>query len=81
MSSIPRLQPGYYPNVKGFPANPARGMFQLSGPNRGCNDSLSWFVVDSVTYQGEEMTSIDMRFEHACVGGNGAARGRIRWAR
>ena len=34
-----------------------------------------------VTYQGEEMTSIDMRFEHACVGGNGAARGQIRWAK
>ena len=54
MSSLTRLEPGYYARLKGYPSqfNPARGGISWSGQGHGCNDSSGWFVVDSVSYEG-----------------------------
>jgi hypothetical protein len=80
MSSIPRLQPGYYPNLQGFPGNPARGTLSLGGQSRGCNTSTGWFVVNSVSYNGDTLTSLDATFVQHCEGHTAAARGRVRWS-
>jgi uncharacterized repeat protein (TIGR01451 family) len=81
MSSIPRLQPGYYPDVQGLVLhNPARGGMDVSGESRACNTLSGWFVIDSVTYTGTTVTAIDLRFEQHCENAAPALHGRIRWS-
>jgi hypothetical protein len=36
-------------------------------------------VVDSITYVGTALQSIDLRFEQHCEGGASALRGKIHW--
>lgn len=83
MSSLPRLEPGYYPRLKGYPSwyNPARGGISWGGMGRGCNESFGWFVVDTVSYDGTAMTALQARFEMYCDNSPGPLRGEIRWAR
>lgn len=81
MSSIPRLQPGYYPDVQRLQLhNPTRGGMDVSGDSRGCNTLSGWFVIDSVTYTGTTVTAIDVRFEQHCENVSPALHGRIRWS-
>jgi len=81
MSSVARLQPGYYGNLERYPFNnPARGALSWSGNGRGCNTLSGWFVVDAITYTGVTMTSIDLRFEQHCEGFGPALHGAIHWA-
>lgn len=80
MNSIARLEPGYYPNLQRWPFhNPTTGGLDWSGHGRGCNTLTGWFVVDSVTYVGTVISSIDLRFEQHCEGGGPALRGKIHW--
>ena len=83
MSSLTRLEPGYYARLKGYPSqfNPARGGISWSGQGHGCNDSSGWFVVDSVSYEGSAMTALQARFEMYCDGSPGPLRGEVRWSR
>jgi hypothetical protein len=79
-NTLARLQPGYYGDLTRWPFHdPAKGGLDWSGDGRGCNTLTGWFVVDSVTYSGTTLTSIDMRFEQHCEGGAAALHGRIRW--
>jgi hypothetical protein len=81
MSTLTRLEPGYYANLRRFPfQNPIRGGLSWSGEGRGCNTLTGWFVVDAVTYSGSTLTSIDLRFEQHCEGGGPALHGQIHWA-
>jgi hypothetical protein len=80
MSTLDRLQPGYYGNLQRHPFhNPVKGGLSWSGQGRGCNTLQGWFVVDSVTYVDDRLASISMRFEQHCEGGLPALRGAIRW--
>jgi hypothetical protein len=80
MDGLTRLQPGYYGVVQRYPFhNPARGGMSFAMDSRGCNRLSGWFMVDGVTYQGDRLTAIDLRFAQHCEGGLGALRGRIRW--
>lgn len=82
MSSVPRLMPGFYSGVFGAPLhNPAKGGLSWSGDFRACNDLWGWFVVDNVTYSGDELTSLDVRFEQHCEFANPALRGKVHWVR
>ena len=80
MDSITQLQPGYYPNVGrvGF-SNPTAGGLMWSGGDRGCNTVTGWFAVDSITYSGSAIASLDLRFEQHCEGGAAALHGKIHW--
>jgi hypothetical protein len=81
MSSVARLEPGYYGNLQRYPfQSPVRGGLSWSGQGRGCNTLTGWFVVDAVTYSGSTLTSIDLRFEQRCEGGGSALHGQIHWA-
>jgi uncharacterized repeat protein (TIGR01451 family) len=81
MSSIPRLQPGYYPNVQRlFLHNPTVGGMDIHGQGRNCEVVDGWFVIDSVTYTGTTVTAIDVKFEQKCNNGSAALHGRIRWS-
>jgi uncharacterized repeat protein (TIGR01451 family) len=82
MSSVPRLQPGFYFGVFGAPThNPAKGGLSWSGDSRACNDLWGWFVVDSVSYSGDELASLDVRFEQHCEFMEPALRGKVHWVR
>jgi uncharacterized repeat protein (TIGR01451 family) len=81
MNTLSDLQPGYYGNLQGFPGNnPAFGGIDWSGEGRGCNDATGWFVIDSVTYSGNTLDSIELRFEQHCEGFTPALHGLVRWS-
>ena len=80
MYTLPDLQAGYYGNLQGFPSgNPAFGSISWSGEGRFC-DPVGWFVIDSITYSGSSVDSIELRFEHRCYGGPEALHGYVRWS-
>jgi hypothetical protein len=81
MDGLARLQPGYYGIVERYPFhNPRRGGMNFSMESRGCNQLSGWFMIDSVSYRGDQLASIDLRFAQHCENGLSALRGRIRWA-
>ena len=83
MGSLTRLEPGYYASVKDYPNhyNPARGGLTWSGRGVGCNSSLGWFVVDSVSYEGSSMSALRARFEIYCEDSSAPLHGEINWSR
>jgi hypothetical protein len=79
MSSLTRLQPGYYGAIRGNRfQNPAKGGLSFSGDGRACNFIDGWFVVDSVTYSGGTITALKARFEQVCDS-LGVLRGQLNW--
>ena len=80
MNSLSRLEVGYYGDLQRYPFhNPTMGGLNWSGEGRGCNTLTGWFVVDSVTYDGMTLDSIDLRFGQHCEGGSPALHGEIHW--
>jgi hypothetical protein len=80
MSTLMRLEPGYYGHLKSFLSrNRLRGGLDWFGAGRGCNTLTGWFAVDAVTYSGSTLTSIDLRFEQHCEGVGPALHGQIHW--
>lgn len=81
MLGLTRLSVGYYPDMTRFPFhNPVLGGMSWSGDGRGCNRLGGWFAVDKVTYTGNALTELDMRFEQHCDGSTGPLRGQVRWS-
>ncbi len=79
MNTLQQLVPGYYPNLLRYPFhNPAAGGLSWGGDGRGCNTLTGWFVIDSISYAGANLASIDLRFEQHCDGGP-ALNGKIHW--
>lgn len=79
MSSLTRLQPGYYGAITGHRfQNPAKGGLSFSGDGKGCNVIDGWFVIDSVTYVGNSITALTARFEQACDG-MGVLHAALNW--
>lgn len=87
---LPRLVPGQYRDVTRTPwMNPARGNLgfhyaKYSNPQEswscgGGQWSNGWFVVDEVSYVGDAIASIQLRFERWCLGSPEVTRGMIRW--
>jgi hypothetical protein len=80
MNGLTQLKPGYYAGLERFPFhNPAKGGLSWSGNGRGCNTLSGWFVVDLVTYSGNSITGLDLRFEQRCEGTMPPLHGAIRW--
>ena len=80
MYTLPDLQAGYYGNLLGFSAsNPAFGGISWTGEGRACDSTTGWFVIDSITYSGSSVDSIELRFEQHC-GVAAALHGYIRWS-
>ena len=80
MTSIPRYEVGYYGNLpSAIYFNPAVGGLSWMKDLRTCPQSSGWFVVDAVTYDGETLKSIDLRFEQRCGSDSGRLHGKIHW--
>jgi hypothetical protein len=81
MDGLPHLQPGYYGIVQRYPFhNPRRGGMSVSMDHRGCNKLSGWFMIDKITYQGDKIASVDLRFAQYCEGNIAALRGQVRWS-
>ncbi len=79
MAGLAQLRPGYYGDLQRAPFNnPAKGGLEWSGEGRGCNQLSGWFVVDSVSYNGNALAAIELRFLQRCDGAAAALRGKIR---
>src|SRR6266576_2351088 len=76
----PFLQPGKYEGLARYPFNdPAKGGLDWFGEGRGCNTLSGSFTVDSVTYAGNDLTAMDLRFEQHCEGATAALNVTIHW--
>ena len=81
MNVIPDLEVGYYGDLQRYPFhNPVKGGLSWTGEGRGCNRLEGWFNVDSVTYTGDTLTSIELRFRQNCEGNTSGLLGAIRWS-
>lgn len=79
-SGLSQLEPGEYTDLQRYPFHaPAQGGLSWSGEGRGCNTLLGSFAIDSITYDADILTAIDLRFEQHCEGGTPALRGTIHW--
>ncbi len=79
MSTLTRLAPGYYGDLQRYPFhNQVKGGLSWTGQSRGCNQLGGWFVVDSVSYVGDTLSAITVRFEQRCENGTAALRGLVR---
>lgn len=79
MDILDRLEVGYYGGLQFYPGNnPKKGGMKWSGEGRGC-ELNGWFVVDSITYVGGALETVDLRFEQRCLGFSSALRGKIHW--
>ncbi|MFL5386360.1 MAG: hypothetical protein ACJ8GN_27900 [Longimicrobiaceae bacterium] len=80
MNGLTQLKPGYYAGLERWPFhNPAKGGLSWDGNGRGCNTLSGWFVVDAVTYNGNSITALDLRFEQRCEGSMPPLHGAIHW--
>ena len=81
MNSIDKIEPGFYAGLQRYPFNnPTKGGLSWSGNGRGCNTSNGWFVIDNVVYTGDNLSSVDLRFEQHCGGQEAALNGKIHWS-
>jgi len=77
-TAMSQLQVGYYSGLMRWPFyNPVLGGLDWSGNGRGCNTLLGWFAVDNVSYSSGSISTLDLRFEQQCEGGQNALHGSI----
>lgn len=76
------LQVGLYDDVGRHPFNNAtRGGMMVLRSQSFCNSISGWYVVDSVSYVGGEVSAIEIRFEQHCEKRSASLRGKLRWLR
>jgi len=81
MNTLTLLEQGYYGDLQRYPYNnPAKGGLTWTGNGRGCNKLGGWFAIDSITYIGNTLSAIDLRFEQHCENSTPALYGKIHWS-
>ena len=81
MDFLDPMEPGYYGDLMRYPFNnPVKGGLSWTGKGRGCNRSNGWFVVDSIQYEAEVLTQVEIRFEQYCDSSTAPLAGYIRWS-
>lgn len=76
-----RLAPGFYGDLRKFPGfDAAKGGLSWMHSGLFCDALTGWVMIDSVSYDGDTLAAIDLRFEQHCKGVAPALRGRIRWS-
>jgi hypothetical protein len=76
---LDRIVVGFWGDLPLYPpANPADGGIAWSGDGRSCTSATGWFVIDRVGFRGVDVSSIEMRFEQRCNGGQSVLHGKIR---
>jgi hypothetical protein len=80
-----RLQTGYYGDVGGLFGD-TQGYLKWNGPGgaggaRQGGTYQSWLMVDSITYEGDAVVALDLRFEQHGGGMRPGLRGQVHWRR
>lgn len=79
-SDLALLEVGYYGNLRRAPFHdPTRGGLVWHNFSSVCDALRGWFAIDQISYDGDAVSSIDLRFEEHCGGGTPALRGAIHW--
>jgi hypothetical protein len=74
------LETGSYENLQRFGMHTAAvGGMDWSGNGRSCRQLDGWLIIDKVTYDGMELTGIDLRFEQRCQGSATFMQGQVHW--
>jgi hypothetical protein len=76
---LARLAPGYYGGMHSEVWS-GNGGLAWWGAASCDNLATTWLVIDSVTYDGDTLAAIDLRFSQRCQNGGGALHGRVRWS-
>lgn len=81
MAILTRLEPGIYTNLPNYinHFDPTYGGFDLGGFSTNCHMSDTWVAIDNVSYDGDRLTGLDMRFEQFCWNEGEGMRGALRW--
>ena len=76
-----RVVAGSFTGLRRYPFHdPVAGGLSWSGEGRGCNTLTATFTVEIATYEADQLTALDLRFEQHCEGGAPALRGRVQWS-
>lgn len=76
---LDRIVVGFWGDLPLYPpADPSSGGISWSGEGRACTSATGWFVIDRVGFRGVDVSSVEMRFEQRCNGGQSVLRGKIR---
>jgi len=79
MTPLARPEPGYYAiPQQSAGGNPAVGTIQVGGIF-ACGAAWGWYVIDSISFNGDVVTGVDLRFEQRCGIQTPAIRGKIHW--
>lgn len=78
-SGYGKLTPGYYGDLAPDSWS-GKASMSWSRNTSSCSRGSGWFVIDSVTYDGDRLVGLDLRFGQRCPGSYGALHGRIRWS-
>jgi len=77
-SSEARLRAGTFAALTNAPAAGGAG-FRWSSQELTCGASVASVTIDSVTYDGDALSAIDLHFEQRCDAQSGALRGTVHW--
>jgi len=83
-SNVTRLAKGYYGELTGPPFNSTMAGLEVKckGLQMELHQAQGWFVIDSITYSGQALETLSLRFEYAGVNhelGSIRLRGAIEW--
>lgn len=76
--NVNQLQPGVYTNANLYPTY--KPGLNWSGEGRSNTNPTGWFAIDSVTYDNNVLSAIDLRFEQHEIGGGPALHGQVHWS-
>jgi hypothetical protein len=74
-----RVVAGYHGGMNSEPWSGNGGVSWWGNLGACENATVTWLVIDSVSYDGDTLTSVDLRFSQRCQGSGGALHGRVRW--
>ncbi|HEY0021763.1 MAG TPA: hypothetical protein VGB24_02605 [Longimicrobium sp.] len=76
-----KVVPGTFTGLSRSPFHdPAAGGLSWAGEGRGCNKLSASLTVERATYEADQLTALELRFEQHCEGSTPALRGRIQWS-
>jgi hypothetical protein len=73
-----RLRAGTFAALTNTPSAGSAG-FRWSSQEQTCAASVASVTIDSVTYDGDALRTIDLRFEQRCDAQSAALRGTVHW--
>jgi hypothetical protein len=77
--AVGRLVTGYRGGMGSEPWSGNGGVSWWGNLGACLNATTTWLVIDSVSYDGDTLTAVDLRFSQRCQDSGAALHGRVRW--